>query len=84
MGSYWWSVVAKWYFLVAPVWKYVEDGFTEEVISGVWLARPGTGQSLSSHRSRMGYRPWQSCRLLLQNLGARGEHVTSHPLWMAA
>ena len=42
MGSYWWSVVAKWYFLVAPVWKYVEDGFTEEVISGVWLARPGT------------------------------------------
>ena len=34
--------MAKWYCLVAPVWKYVEDGFTEEVISGVWLASPGT------------------------------------------
>ena len=34
MGSCWWTVVAGCYFR--------GDGFTEEVESGVWVARAGT------------------------------------------
>ena len=83
--SCWWAVVAGCYFLVAPVRKSIKDQLTGKVKSDMWVARAGTWQPGSLHGSRMGYLPClTSCRLLGLYPRARGEHLTSQLLWVAA
>ena len=84
-STFWWTVLARWFFTVVPVWKSVGDRLTGEAESSAWVARTRTWQPGSPNESRMGYLPWLiPCRLLRLNLGARGEHFIIHLSWIAA